>query len=282
MENSATCGLLVWRVRRYARFPILHASSTPMVASAQPANGHDTAYDTFALTLLVSTPHTVLLSNFFAIRPSTLILTVLAFTASSTIPFVLLRPISPSHHPSTAAKGTLRNRPIITDPWTTIATSILGAAIFAVFLEFSFATFLPTWLITHFDHVRDLSSAHLGAAGLPALLVSLIPAGYAAHEFLFVTSTAVTQAPVYVFEPATASFMEHVYHNAWGWYSNRQKDLIGRTLLLAALVGGETIIQTWGTIEGVELAGAAGYAALWGAAVCVVGAVYDWVGGPSG
>ena len=259
-----------------------HVSSRPTIASAHPANIASTAYDTLSLTLLVSTPHNLLLSNFFAIRPSTLILTGVAFIASSTIPFVLLRPISPSHHPSTAAKGTVRNRPILTDPWTTIATSILGAAIFAVFLEFSFATFLPTWLITHFDHVRDLSSAHLGAAGLPALLVSLIPAGYATHEFLFVTSTAITQAPVYVFEPATATFMEHVYHNSWGWYSNRQKDLIGRTLLLAALVIGETIIQTWGTIQGVELAGAAGYAAVWGAAVCVVGAAFDWVGGPSG
>jgi hypothetical protein len=110
----------------------------------------------------------------------------------------------------------------------------------------------------------------------------LVPAGYAAHEFLFVSSTGVPQSPVYVFDPESAGFWEHVYHNAWGWYSNRQKDLIGRTLLLAALVEGETIIQTWGTIRGVELVGAAGYAMMWGAGVCVVGAVYDWVGGPSG
>ena len=209
-------------------------------------------------------------------------LTALAFITSNTIPFLLLRRISPPHHPSTAAKGTLRNRPILTDPWTTISTSLLATAIFAVLLELAFATYLPTWLITHFDHVRDLSAAHLGAAGLPTLLLSLLPAGYAAHEFLFVSSTGVRQSPDYVFEPKTAGFREHVFHNAWGWYSNRQKDLIGRTLLLAALVEGETIIQTWGTIKGVELVGAAGYATFWGAAVCVVGAVFDWVGGPSG
>ena len=209
-------------------------------------------------------------------------LTALAFITSNTVPFLLLRPISPPHHPSTAAKGTLRNRPILTDPWTTISTSLLATAIFAVLLELAFATYLPTWLITHFDYVRDLSAAHLGAAGLPTLLLSLLPAGYAAHEFLFVSSTGVRQSPEYVFEPETAGFWEHVFHNAWGWYSNRQKDLIGRTLLLAALVQGETIIQTWGTIKGAELVGAAGYATLWGAAVCVVGAVFDWVGGPSG
>jgi hypothetical protein len=110
----------------------------------------------------------------------------------------------------------------------------------------------------------------------------LLPAGYAAHEFLFVSSTAVQQSPVYVFNSETAGFWEHISHNAWGWYSSRQKELIGRTLLLAALVAGETIIQTWGTIKGVELVGAAGYSIMWALGVCVVGAVFDWVGGPSG
>jgi hypothetical protein len=110
----------------------------------------------------------------------------------------------------------------------------------------------------------------------------LVPAGYAAYEFLFVPSTGVPQSPVYVFDPQIAGFWEHVYYNAWGWYSNRQKNLIWRTLLLAVLVAGETIIQTWGTIKGVDLAGATGYAFMWGVGVCIVGAVFDWVGGPSG
>jgi hypothetical protein len=234
------------------------------------------------LSLLVSTPHNLLLYSFYSIRPTTLILTALAFIASNTIPFLLLRPIAPPHHPSTAAKGTLRNRPILTDPWTTISTSLLAAAIFAVLLELAFATYLPTWLITRFKYVRDLSAAHLGAAGLPALLLSLLPAGYAAHEFLFASSTGVPPSPVHVFDPETAGFWAHIYHNSWGWYSNRQKDLIRRTLLLTTLVVGETIIQTWGTIKGVELTGAAGYAAMWGLGICLVGAVFDWVGGPSG
>src|SRR2546423_14904180 len=89
------------------------------------------------------------------------------------------------HHPSSAAKGTLRNRPILTDPWTAISTSLLAAAIFAVLLELAFATYLPTWLITHFDFVRDLSAAHLGAAGLPALLLSLVPVTASAKMIRF-------------------------------------------------------------------------------------------------
>jgi hypothetical protein len=195
---------------------------------------------------------------------------------------MLLRPLSPANKASTAQRGLVRNRSIITDPWTIILCSLLATAIFAVLLEFCFATFLPTWLITHFDHIRDLTAAHLGASGLPLLLVSLIPAGYAAMQFIFVSSTATPPTPVYTFDTAASGFMEHVYHNAWGWYTNRQKELITRTLLVAAMTVTETVIHVWGTIEGVELSGALGYAGIWGVSVLLVGASYDWVGGPSG
>jgi hypothetical protein len=200
---------------------------------------------------------------------------------SSVLPIALLRPASPSHHPHTAPR--LPNRPILTDPYTTAATSTLAAAIFATLVQAGFATILPTFLITHFTDLRDVSAAHIGAAGLPTLLLSLLPAGYAAYDFLFVPSTAAAPPPThYAFHPATAGLAAHLYHNAWGWYSARQKQLIARTALLAALVVGETLVQTWGTIKGVEWPGALGYAAMWAAGVAVVGAVFDWVGGPSG
>lgn len=241
------------------------------------------AYDTVALALLMSTPHNLLLSLFYSIRPTTIIFTTVADIISITAPFTLLRQVSPTHALHSAPKGTVRNRPILTDPWTTVATSLLATAIFAVLLELSFATFLPVHLITHFTGVRDLTVTHLGAAGLPSLLVALVPAGYAAREFLFVSSTGVPSSPgEYTFDPATSDLRQHLYHNAWGWYSPRQKALIGRTTLLAVMVVGETIIQTWGTIKGVEFSGATLYAALWGVGVAVVGAVFDWVGGPSG
>jgi hypothetical protein len=241
------------------------------------------AYDTIALTLLMSTPHSLLLSLFYSIRPTTILFTTTANIVSITAPFMLLRQISPAHAPHSAPKGTVRNRSIITDPWTTIATSLLATAIYAVLLELSFATFLPVHLITHFTGVRDLTVTHLGAAGLPSLLVALIPAGYAAREFLFVSSTGTPPSPEeYTFDPATSDLRQHVYHNAWGWYSSRQKELIRRATLLATMVVGETIIQTWGTVKGVEFWGATLYAAIWGVGVAVVGAVFDWVGGPSG
>ena len=195
---------------------------------------------------------------------------------------MLLRPLSPVNRASTAPRGLVRNRSIITDPWTTISCSLLATAIFATLLEFSFATFLPTWLITHFDRIRDLTAAHLGASGLPLLLVSLVPAGYAAMQFIFVSSTAAPPTSLYVFDTTDSGFIQHVYHNAWGWYTNRQKELISRTVLVAAMTVAETVIQIWGTIEGVELTGALGYAGIWGAGVLLIGAVFDWVGGPSG
>lgn len=231
----------------------------------------------------MSTPHGLLLSLFYSIRPTTVLFTTIANIISITAPFMLTRQLSPTHAPDSAPKGTVRNRSILSDPWTTIATSLLATAIFAVLLELSFATFLPVHLITHFSGVRDLTVAHLGAAGLPSLLTALVPAGYAAREFLFVSSTGVAAAPdEYVFDPATADLIQHVYHNAWGWYSARQKELLRRTVLLAVMVVGDTVIQTWGTIKGVELWGASLYAAIWGLGVVVVGMVFEWVGEPSG
>lgn len=231
----------------------------------------------------MSTPHSLLLSLFYSIRPTTILFTTIANIISITVPFMLLRPVSPTHAPNSAPQGSVRNRSILTDPWTTTATSLLATAIFAVLLELSFATFLPVHLITHFAGLRDLTVTHLGAAGLPSLLVALIPVGYAAREFLFVSSTGVPPSPgEYTFDPTTSDLRQHVYHNAWGWYSSRQKELIGRTILLAMMVVGETVIQTWGTIKGVELSGATWYAAIWGVGVAVVGAVFEWVGEPSG
>jgi hypothetical protein len=231
----------------------------------------------------MSTPHSLLLSLFYSIRPTTILLTTIANMISITAPFVLMRRVSPTHATHSAPKGTVRNRSILNDPWTTMATSLLATAIFAVLLELSFATFLPVHLITHFSGVRDLTVTHLGAAGLPSLLVALVPAGYAAREFLFVSSTGVPPSPgEYTFDPTTSDLRQHVYHNAWGWYSSRQKELISRTILLSVMTVGESVIQTWGTIKGVEFSGATLYAAIWGTGIVVVGAVFDWVGGPSG
>lgn len=231
--------------------------------------------------MLISTPHSLLLAFFYAIRPTTLVWTMLANTLSITVPLAAMRAaVQPS---SATSKRTLANRFILNDSWTTVSTSLLASAILAGVLQLSFATFLPVHLITHFAGVRDLSPTHGGLAGLTKLFLALIPAGYAARVFIFVPSTGTPASTTrYSFEPSTSDFRQHVIHNAWGWYSARQKELISRTTLLAAMVLGETIIQTWGTIKGVEFFGAVLYALIWAGGVGVVGTVFDWVSGPSG
>ena len=239
------------------------------------------AYDVASLSLLLSTPTTLLLGLFYDISPSTLISTTLCSILATSAPYYFLRPISPSHSPGSAPRSSLRNRPILTDPYTTIATSLLAAAIFAVLLEASFATFLPRELVLHFVGLRSIEAAHLGPSGLPTLLLALLPAGIAVQEYIFAPSTATPMAPVAPFDPVTASLVAHVYQNTWGWYSARQKELIGRTAILTYLIVAHTIVQVWGTIEGVEWQGALEYAAIWGLGSVVVGIVLDWVGGPS-
>ncbi|KIW35086.1 uncharacterized protein PV07_01806 [Cladophialophora immunda] len=248
------------------------------------------AYDVASLSLLLNTPTAILVGLFYEISPITLTSTTLSSMIGNSLPYYLLRPLAPSHYPNSAPKSSLRNRPILTDPYTTIATSLLATAIFAVLLEASFATFLPAWLVVYFTGLRTLEPAHLGPAGLPTLLLALIPAGWACMEFLFAPSTAAAGVspstgtvanPTPVFDPSTATFWEHAYHNAWGWYSPRQKKLIGRTALLTGLLFAETVLTLWGTVAGVEATGALGYAGVWGLGCVVTGAVLDWVGGPS-
>ena len=106
-------------------------------------------------------------------------------------------------------------------------------------------------------------------------------------EFLFAPSTAATlsgsTAPAVTppFDSVTSGIGAHVYWNLWGWYSVRQKELIWRAAVLGALMVAETIIQCFAVMEGVSLVGACGYAGIWGGGVAVLGAVLDWVGGPS-
>lgn len=237
------------------------------------------------MSLLLHTPQSILLGLFYEISPVTLTATTLSSVLGNALPYYFLRPLSPSHKPGSAPKASLRNRPILTDPYTAIATSVLATTIFAVLLEASFATFLPEWLIVHFIGLRTLVPAHRGPSALPTLLLALLPAGVACMEFLFAPSTAagnvVLVPPAVPFDPATASFTQHVYHNVWGWYTARQKVLIRRTTVLTALLVTESVVQVWGTITGVELLGALGYAGVWGLGVVVLGAVLDWVGTPS-
>lgn len=139
-------------------------------------------------------------------------------------------------------------------------------------------------MVTHFHGIRTLGPAHLGASGLPSLLLALLPSGWACMEFLFAPATAATSATapgLRNFEPATSGFWEHVYWNAWGWYTARQKELIFRAAVLGLLMAVETVVFATSSLKGVEVPGALGYAGVWAGGVTVLAGVLDWVGGPS-
>lgn len=238
--------------------------------------------------MLSHLPTLLFLQVFYTIHPTTIILSGLAVLLSSWIPFALLRRPIPLHDPSSAPSGTVANRYILLDKTTLAATSILATSIYSVTLFFAYATFLPVHLVTYFDGIRNISSTHLGFAGFPVLILSLLPAGYAAWEFLFVSSTGVAEPSTtrteaaYQFDPATATLAQTIYHNVWGWYTPREKALIKRTTVAAAVVGLNTVVQLFGTVRGVEVEGAVGVAGIWSLATVIVGAAYWWVGGVDG
>jgi hypothetical protein len=241
-----------------------------------------TVYDVASLSVLTATPVALLEGLFYQITPSVLLVDLLAGIVSAAAPFAVLRSIAPAHHPSDkSTKYAVRNRPILTDPYTTAFTSILAATIFAVLLELCFETFLPTFLISHFEQIRTLEPAHRGSAQLPILLVALLPTGIACRSFLFAPSTSAPAKEVTELDTVRGGLVEHVRWNLWGWYTSRQKELISRATLLATLITAETLVQCTGALQGVELQGAAGYSAVWVLGVAVVAGVLDWVGKPS-
>lgn len=252
-----------------------------------------TAVDVASLNTLVQTPIFILLHYFYLISAPTLVATCTCSILSQALPFYLLRPLSAPHSNEMRKRAQLRNRIIIFDPVTTLATSATATIVYTAVLTFAFSTFFPVFMIVHFDGLRDFTFAHNVASKFLTLIIWLAPAGIASTQFLFRPAEgAASSSPTATgansvalthnhFDPETASFLQHIYYNVWGWYTSRQKELIGRTIILGVFLLTETIVHTWGTFKGVDVIGAAGYASLWLSAAIVLGVVLEWVGGPS-
>ncbi|KAK2757206.1 hypothetical protein FQN54_004720 [Arachnomyces sp. PD_36] len=236
--------------------------------------------DVASIILLSHLPTFNLLSTFYAIRPTTVLASFAITLFSTTFPFVFLHRTNPVHQPRTAAQGTISNRAILTDKPTTIYTILAATSIYSVFLYVSFATWLPVHLVSYFDGIRDLRTAHSGPAGLPLLLLNLLPAGYAARDFLFVSSTGTSQP----LEPKPSSkdgqgelLFTSLYRKTWGQLPVKTRTLISRTLVLSSMVMLNTIVQVAGTIEGAELYGAVGWGGIWSLATLVIGLTFHWI-----
>ena len=238
--------------------------------------------DIASLTVLSHMPHLYLLTNFYGIRPTTVLSCLIIDVLSTYIPFALLRDISASHRLS-APKGAVSNRTLVNDGQLRLLTSFLAATIYSVVVFSTFSSWLPVHLAIYFEGIRDLSSAH--SASFIWLAASFIPIGFAAQEFVFRpalgSKPSAYDQKIASFNPEIASLTETLEYNFWG-YSARTRTLIKRTLALVAVSGLHTWMQTYVAIEGVEGYGAAGWSGVWVAAAIVTGGAFWLVGDVKG
>ncbi|KAI4236115.1 MAG: hypothetical protein L6R40_006240 [Gallowayella cf. fulva] len=244
--------------------------------------GEYDGWDLASLTMLSHMPYLYLLTTFYAVRPTTMWLGLFVDVASTYLPFSLLRDSSPVHR-SEALKSEVANRSILNDLPIKLYTSFLAAAVYGIVIYGSFRSWLPGFLIVHFEGLRDLSGAY--EAALPGVTIGFLISGYAAQSFLFMPALGakpdVHDMQMEDFDPETATLGETVWYNVWG-YSKRSRTLIKRTATLVLVSAMQTGLRTIITVEGVELVGAAGWAAMWATAAILVGCSFWWVGDVEG
>ncbi|KAG7008669.1 hypothetical protein G7Y79_00004g012530 [Physcia stellaris] len=230
--------------------------------------------DMAALTLLSHMPYYQLLRIFYAVRPTTVINNMAIDMLSVYIPLVFLRPNSVTHD-ATAPKSAVSNRSIINDLTVQGLTSLLATGIYGLVLYASLVSWLPLYIVTHFDGVRSLQGAH--EAAYPFVALGVVPLGFAAKAFIFTPAMGgrpdSRDARNAAFNPATASFWETIKYNVWG-HSKRTRILIQRTTTLIAFTGLYTWLQTYFVVEGAEFFGAAGWSGVWALAASLTGIAF--------
>ncbi|KAI9369103.1 hypothetical protein BJX61DRAFT_536717 [Aspergillus egyptiacus] len=239
--------------------------------------------DVLAFNFLIHLPTYTLLSSFYGLRPTTILTSYAIVLFSSAIPFLFLRNPTLVHNLSRAPKAAVSNRGILQDWAITLYTTVVAAAIYTVVLYLSYETWLPAQLVLHFERLPNISKAHAGPAGLPLLFISLLPAGWAVRDFLFVSSAGTPAATASDVENAETPSKQGeylacaVYRKTWGALSRRTRVLISRTAILAAVTMANTVIQVAGTVKGASFEGATAWCLVWTLANSVVGLMYGWI-----
>lgn len=238
--------------------------------------------DFAALTLLSHVPYHYFLASFYLIRPSTAIGCLAIDTFAAYLPFWFLK-VSSSIHSIKTPKGVAANRTVINDFGVQASTSVFAAGIYGVIVSASYLTWLPIYLVEHFDGIRDISILH--NSNFTWLMASYLPVGFAAKVFIFTPSTAAKpdeyDKEIAKFNPETATLGETVIFNLWG-YSKRTRTLIKRTATVVAVSGLHTWFQTYVALEGAEMFGAVGWSSVWAIAAIWTGIAFWWVGNVEG
>ncbi|OJJ51640.1 hypothetical protein ASPZODRAFT_55153 [Penicilliopsis zonata CBS 506.65] len=240
-------------------------------------DGRDVASSIF----LTHLPTFTLLASFYGVRPTTMLASFGITLFSTAAPFALLRRPSSVHDLSHAPSGTVSNRSIIQDRATALYTTMAASSIFAVVVYLSYATWLPAQLVLHFENIPDITAAHAGPAGLPVLFLSLVPAGWAARDFLFVSSAGSTADHDEKEEGEEGQdgeyLVEAVCRQTWGRLSAKTRVLVARTFYLAVMLVLNTVVQVAGTIRGVDLQGASAWGTVWAVAALAIGFTFGWI-----
>lgn len=262
----------------------LHISSHRFLAGRSWSNNSIIGRDVLNFSFLTNLPTYMLLASFYGLRPTTILASFAIVLFSTAVPFVFLRKPSLVHNLSRAHPAAVSNRSILQDWGITIYTTVLATAIYTVNLYLSYETWLPAKLVVHFEKLPNISKVHAGPAGLPLLFASLLPAGWAARDFLFVSSTGTPASrddKVEKSESSTSKQGEYlvcaIYRNTWGTLSRRTRVLVSRTVVLAAVTMINTFIQIAGTIRGASFEGASAWGFVWTLGTLIVGLVYRWI-----
>lgn len=200
---------------------------------------------------------------------------------STVIPFKYLRKPASVHDLSHAPSTAVANGEILQDRLTTIYTSFAATSIFSVIIYVCYSSWLPSQLVVHFESIPDITAAKAGPAGLPGLYLTLIPAGFAVRDFLFVSSAGRSiRADGESVEPVSREgeyLITDVYRKTWGRLSVKTQVLVSRTFILAAAVLINSTVQISGTIRDVSIQGAALWGAVWAFATLMAGSIFGWI-----
>lgn len=240
-----------------------------------------TGRDVLSFIFLTHLPTYTLLSSFYKIRPTTILVAYAITLFSTSIPFSFFRRAASVHDLARAPYSAVSNRTILQDRATAIYTTIAATSIFTIALYVSYVTWLPAQLVVHFDNIPDISLTHAGPAGLPVLFINLLPTGWAAKDLLFVSSAGARKDTEAGSEKAKSSQGEYlacaVYRKTWGALSVNMQVLIQRTVTLATFVVLSTIVQLVGTVQGADVKGASLWGAIWAVATLATGVMFGWI-----
>lgn len=245
-----------------------------------------TAMDAVSFFSITNFQTFYLLSAFYNVRPTTIVVSYFTSTLALVPPMMFLRGRAAVHNLRRASPESVPNRIILQDYISWMLNIILTSAILILCLYVSYATWIPTHLTAHFESIKDVRPEHAIPAGLPLLFLAVLLLGWRLYDFLFVSSIG---APVELkHEPSAGHrglfyrFFSAAYQHTWGALSSKTKVLITRTVSLAAMVVLHTTVQLAGTIKGIDIEGAAGWGGVWAFAILVTGLVYHWVQGVEG